>query len=147
MPNNTKHPSIQEQDSAQIAALDNLNFTEADRIEREIQRLPHIITHTVDVETETHESMWPLADVSEIGRKNMVNEEKNTQTNLDEKSAEADAESELLPCPFCGGSAVRGIFNVWCDNCKVATREDVDATLEQIIASWNTRHLFLKGAK
>lgn len=39
------------------------------------KRLPHIITHTVDVETAVHESLWPLADVSEIGKgKNMVNE-------------------------------------------------------------------------
>lgn len=48
-------------------------------------------------------------------------------------------ETQLLPCPFCGGSATTGMFNVWCDKCSAATIADTFASKEQIIAAWNTR--------
>lgn len=52
---------------------------------------------------------------------------------------ETPAPQELLPCPFCGATATRGMFNVWCDACQASTACDSDATTEQIIASWNNR--------
>lgn len=54
--------------------------------------------------------------------------------------AKTAAQQELLPCPFCGATATRGMFNVWCDACQAQTVCDSDASTEQIIASWNTRY-------
>lgn len=46
---------------------------------------------------------------------------------------------ELKPCPFCGGTAIRGMLNVWCDNCLAETVVNSGATTKQITAAWNTR--------
>lgn len=47
---------------------------------------------------------------------------------------------ELKPCPFCGGKAIMGMFNVWCDNCRAETNgDDTYATDDEIIAAWNRR--------
>jgi hypothetical protein len=46
---------------------------------------------------------------------------------------------ELEPCPFCGGEAILGMFNVWCAGCEAATKRDVDASAQEKIAAWNTR--------
>lgn len=51
-----------------------------------------------------------------------------------------DAVLELLPCPFDGGKAARGMFSIWCETCGVETRSDSSATSEEIIAAWNTRN-------
>lgn len=46
---------------------------------------------------------------------------------------------ELKPCPFCGGKAIRGMFNIWCERCGAETRQDVDASEKKIIKVWNRR--------
>lgn len=55
------------------------------------KRLPHIITYPVDVETETHESIWPLVDVSEIGKKKQdtVKREENLSVPSFQKARDA----------------------------------------------------------
>ena len=54
-------------------------------------------------------------------------------------SREVEATPNLLPCPFCGGRAIKGMFNVWCHDCDAMTALDSSATSEQITAAWNTR--------
>ncbi len=47
---------------------------------------------------------------------------------------------ELKPCPFCGGEAIRGTFNVWCGSCRAETdKDDTDVTDQDVITAWNTR--------
>ena len=47
---------------------------------------------------------------------------------------------ELKPCPFCGGEAEEGMFNVWCTVCYAETyREDTDITTRRKYKNWNRR--------
>lgn len=53
-----------------------------------------------------------------------------------------EAEEELLPCPFCGGTpeprhGTSGFYRVQCDACGSST-ENYD-TKEEAIAAWNRR--------
>jgi len=45
----------------------------------------------------------------------------------------------LLPCPFCGGQAIMGMFSIWCERCRVATEQDVTPSKDELIKLWNTR--------
>ena len=51
-------------------------------------------------------------------------------------------ESELKPCPFCGGDAERQMTGRathfgWCERCDARGPANIDAA--QAIAAWNTR--------
>lgn len=48
-------------------------------------------------------------------------------------------QSALEPCPFCGGVAVLGMFNIWCARCEAQIRKDVDAAPDDMIKRWNAR--------
>lgn len=74
----------------------------------------------------------------------MENEAKNAGIPSSEKSAEADAGSELLPCPCCGGVgeltdclSEDGDWQVWCLTCKLSTAACL--TQQRAIQLWSAR--------
>jgi Lar family restriction alleviation protein len=57
-------------------------------------------------------------------------------------------ETELKPCPFCGGVACKGIrlplhgedmkYKISCSDCNVQTFEEID--IDKAIEAWNRRY-------
>ena len=45
--------------------------------------------------------------------------------------------SQLKPCPFDGGKAVKGICTVWCAECDASNYDGDD--IDEAIAAWNKR--------
>lgn len=59
------------------------------------------------------------------------------------------SETQLLPCPFCGGEASLDREDIFCDSCHLSMKiddrlynreaENYEEAREQTIEAWNTR--------